>query len=110
MLAQVDLGAIKYLTRIATQCRGWTRALQCVTSYYVAVATMSGAGGTHVCSTTGCPHLFTGNDGNDDGDSEEVVTHEFDWPIAARVVRLNPQSWLRKIALRWELYGCDQLN
>ena len=68
------MGAIRYLTRIATQCRGWTRALQCVTSYYVAVATVTGAGGTRVCSTTGCPHLFAGNDGNDDGDQSIVVS------------------------------------
>ena len=78
--------------------------VQCVTSYYVTVASTANDY-TAVCGTSSCPRLFTGNDPT--RDLEAVVTNEFDWPIAARFVRLNPQSWSSYIALRWEVYGCD---
>ena len=61
-----------------------------------------------VCGTGGCPQLFTGNDPT--RDHETVAANEFDWPIAARFVRLNPRSWFDHITLRWEIYGCDSVN
>ena len=106
MTFQVDLAEEKYLTKIATQCRG--DHLQCVTSYYVKVKITPENSFTTVCGTTSCPQLFTGNDPGLDSDT--VITNEFDWTIAARFVRLNPNTWERHIALRWEIYGCDQLN
>ena len=66
---------------------------------------------TTVCGTDSCPQLFTGNENTDNWDDtsdvDVVVTNDFDWPIAARFVRLNPQSWVYHIATRWEVYGCD---
>ena len=97
---------MKYLKKIATQCRG--DLPDCVSSYYVKIASDADDDYTAVCGTNSCPQLFTGND--DTGDLETVVTNEFDWPIAARFVRLNPQSWTDRIALRWEVYGCDSLD
>ena len=104
---QVDLAEVKYLTKIATQCRA--NFVRCVTSYYVktASATSDDTSFTAVCGADSCPQLFTGNE--DTSNPNAVVTNEFDWPIAARFVRLNPQSWLHHIALRWELYGCDDV-
>ena len=63
---------------------------------------------TAVCGTENCPQLFTGNE--DTSDLDAVVTNEFDWPVQAQLVRLNPQSWLGGIALRWEVYGCDSVS
>ena len=100
--------AVKYLNKVATQCRATFTPKQCVTSYYVKVKITSDDDYTAVCGTDSCPQLFTGNDPT--LDLETVVTNEFDWPIAARFVRLYPQSWLNWVALRWEVYGCDTLN
>ena len=96
---------MKYLQKVATQCRKHHSIRQCVTSYYVKVANAPDDDYTAVCGTDSCPQLFNGNDPT--RDTETVVTNEFDWPIAARFVRLNPQTWYGHISLRWELYGCD---
>ena len=96
---------MKYLTKIATQCRG--DHFQCVSSYYVktAVADADDVIYTAVCGTNSCPQLFTGNENTSDLDA--VVTNEFESLVAARFVRLNPQSWIEHISMRWEVYGCD---
>ena len=110
---------MRYLTAIATQCRAarvyWETVdnlqelFQCVTSYYVNVASSGDEdSATAVCGTESCPQLFTGNALMET--EEPVARNEFDWPIAARFVRLNPQSWVVKISLRWELYGCDNVS
>ena len=96
---------MKYVTKIATQCRG--DVPQCVSSYYVKVASAADDVFTAVCGAESCPQLFTGNE--DTANLDAVVTNDFDWPIAARFVRLNPQSWIVHIGLRWEVYGCDSL-
>ena len=100
--------AVKYLNKVATQCRATYTPKQCVTSYYVKVKITSADDYTDVCGTGSCPQLFPGNDPT--RHHEAVATNEFDWPIAARFVRLNPQVWYGHIALRWEIYGCDQFN
>ena len=108
MLLQVALGEVKYLSKIATQCRGDELAgTQCVTSYYVSTAVVASDGYTDVCGTVSCPRLFIGNE--DTGNVDAVVTNVFAWPIAARFVRLNPQGYLAYMSLRWEIYGCDIL-
>ena len=95
---------IKYIVKIATQCRGVFP--EAVSSYYVKVSsTTADDDFTDVCGFESCPQLFIGNE--DQIDADNVVTNEFDWPIAARFVRLNPQTWYGHISLRWELYGCD---
>ena len=105
----MDLGALKYVQRVATQCRSGHATRQCVTSYYVNVSSAAADDNyTAVCGTDSCPQLFTGNDPT--RDEETVATNAFDWPIEARFVRLNPQSWAHSISLRWEIYGCDSVN
>ena len=121
MIFQVDLAEVKYLTKIATQCSVDISAdcysydeyfdyldcfINCVKTYTVEVASAADHNYTAVCGTDSCPQLFTGNDGDDPND---VVTNEFDWPIAARFVRLYPQDWRGWAGLRWEIYGCDSL-
>ena len=105
----MDLAALKYLSAVATQCRESNAfGPQCVTSYYVKVKITSEDDYTDVCGTDSCPQLFTRNDPSIDVD--DVVTNEFGWSIAARFVRLNPQTWSNHISLRWEIYGCDNFN
>lgn len=43
--------------------------------------------------------------GNVDGNS--VVKNEFEVPIIAQWIRVNPTRWRDRISLRVELYGCD---
>ena len=46
--------------------------------------------------------MFKGNvNGND------VRRNEFEVPIIAQWVRVNPTRWRDRISLRVELYGCD---
>ena len=105
---QVDLGGIKHLSEIATQCRAAFSDLiaHCVTSYYVYTKSYTNDDFAPVCGNDQvCPRLFTGNQATDNLDL--VVVNTFDWLIAARYVRLNPQSWVNLVSMRWELYGCD---
>ena len=102
---QVDLGEIKRLAQIATQCRNDPYNQQCVTSYYVHVKSYDNDDFTSVCGHQACPQLFTGNELT--ADLDLVVVNTFDWLIAARYARVNPQSWVTHVSLRWELYGCD---
>ena len=105
----MDLAVVRYVSTIATQCRAEDNSpRQCVTSYYVNVKSAVDDDYTAVCGTDSCPQLFTGNDPTRDRNS--VVTNEFDWLIAARFVRLNPQSWEFHISVRWEIYGCDTVS
>ena len=96
----------KYISKIATQCR--RDHPSCVSSYYVKVARNTADDYTDVCGANSCPQLFTGNE--DTSDLDAVVANQFDWPVLAQLVRLNPQSWLDAIALRWEGYGCDSVS
>lgn len=43
--------------------------------------------------------------GNVDGD--EIRRNNFDVPIIAQWIRINPTRWQDRISLRLELYGCD---
>lgn len=45
--------------------------------------------------------MFQGND-----DDDTVVRNNFNYPIVARYVRINPQRWHNFISMRIELYGC----
>ena len=99
---------MRHLRKVATQCRSDYVVVQCITSYYVKVSSAAaGDDFTAVCGADNCPQLFTGNDPSRDWD--DVVANEFDWPVAARFVRLNPQSWFYHMSTRWEIYGCDDV-
>ena len=105
-----DLAGMKYLTKIATQCDEIGRF--CAENYYLSVNDDTDDDFTAVCGTDSCPQLFTGHDVLQNLQAPgTVVTHEFDRPVAARVVRLYPQGDISGIhvGLRWEIYGCDSL-
>jgi contactin associated protein-like 2 len=44
---------------------------------------------------------------NEDGDY--VVRNDFEQPIIAQWVRINPTRWADRISLRMELYGCNYI-
>jgi hypothetical protein len=45
--------------------------------------------------------LFAGNT-----DSKSVVSHKLPFPVAARYVRFQAQTWQEHISFRAEVYGC----
>ncbi|ESO99798.1 hypothetical protein LOTGIDRAFT_141492 [Lottia gigantea] len=52
---------------------------------------------------SGTVKIFSGN-----YDSETPVTNIFQTPIRTRYLRILPQTWYNKIALRMEIHGCYQ--
>ena len=45
--------------------------------------------------------------GNQDGDY--VEKSDFDQPIIAQWIRINPTRWADRISMRVELYGCEYI-
>ena len=41
-------------------------------------------------------------------DCNTVISRDLYPPVAARFVRIFPQTWRTRIAMRWEIYGCNQ--
>ena len=52
----------------------------------------------------GSPKLFLGN-----LDGDYVQRNDFDQPIIAQWIRVNPTRWQDRISLRMELYGCNYI-
>ena len=52
----------------------------------------------------GSPKLFLGNE-----DGDYVVRNDFDQPIIAQWLRINPTRWADRISMRVELYGCEYI-
>ena len=52
----------------------------------------------------GSPKLFLGNE-----DGDYVVRNDFDQPIIAQWIRINPTRWADRISMRVELYGCEYI-
>lgn len=44
-------------------------------------------------------------EGNHDGNT--IERNEFEVPIIAQFIRINPMRWRDKISMRVEVYGCD---
>lgn len=43
--------------------------------------------------------------GNTDGDT--IVRNEFEVPIIAQWIRINPTRWRDRISMRVEIFGCE---
>ncbi|KAK3108253.1 hypothetical protein FSP39_004202 [Pinctada imbricata] len=94
---QVDFLQQAYLTGVTTQGRHGVPTY--VTSYYIKYSSDGQNWNTY--SENGQPKTFQGN-----FDSDTPVTHFFTSPVRARYMRINPQTWQGKIALRFEYMGC----
>ncbi|XP_031551889.1 neuropilin-1a-like isoform X1 [Actinia tenebrosa] len=97
---QIDLGTMKWVTKIATQGRNIRSYSQWVKEY-----TLSFTNNTITWQDyrgdENCTKRFIGNT-----DRNTVVTHELPVPVKTRYVRILPQAWSRHISMRMELYGC----
>ena len=96
---QADLGVVKRIKHIATQ--GRSDASQWVKTYTFAYS-ITGLEYKFILDPSGNEQIFNGN-----VDQDSVVMHDLLVAIAARYVRVYPQTWLRHMSLRWEVYGCD---
>ena len=96
---QADLGTVRGVEKVATQ--GQSDSDQWVTSYKFAY---SGNGITYsfILNPDGSDRVFTGN-----SDRNTVIEQELETAVAARYVRVYPQTWHEHMAMRWEVYGCD---
>ncbi|CAB3222790.1 unnamed protein product [Arctia plantaginis] len=95
----VNLMKRKELRSIAT--RGRYATDEYVTEYMLQYSD-DGESWKLVASADGYTQMFEGNhDGN------TVQKNEFEVPIIAQYIRINPMRWRDKISMRVEVYGCD---
>ncbi|XP_050681113.1 neurexin-4 [Leptidea sinapis] len=95
----IDLGSVKNVTRVATQGRAHSQEF--VQEYHISYGS-NGLDYVQYKAAGGEVKMFNGNhDGN------TVVKNEFEVPIIAQYIRINPMRWRDKISMRVELYGCD---
>ncbi|CAH2071974.1 unnamed protein product, partial [Iphiclides podalirius] len=95
----IDLGAVKNITRIATQGRAHSQEF--VQEYHISYGS-NGLDYARYKAAGGEVKMFEGNhDGN------TVKKNEFEVPIIAQYIRINPMRWRDKISMRVEIYGCD---
>ena len=97
-----DLGSTKNVTGIATQGRGHSN--EYVIEYRLQFGT-NGRDWIDYKEVDGSPKLFQGNQ-----EGDYVVRNEFNQPIIAQWIRINPTRWADRISLRMELYGCNYIS
>ncbi|XP_055959260.1 hemocytin [Patella vulgata] len=95
---QVDFGEPKIISAITTQ--GRPHIPNYVTSYMVTFSS-DGSRWTTYSDQPGHQKVFSAN-----FDSETPVSNTFVRPIRAQYIRILPQTWHGKIALRMEIHGC----
>ncbi|XP_028165435.1 neurexin-4 [Ostrinia furnacalis] len=95
----IDFGSVKNITRIATQGRAHSR--EYVQEYRISYGS-NGLDYVQYKAAEGEVKMF---EGNQDGNTEHK--NEFEVPIIAQYLRVNPMRWRDKISMRVEVYGCD---
>ncbi|XP_077286493.1 neurexin-4 isoform X2 [Arctopsyche grandis] len=95
----INLGSVMNITRIATQ--GRPHSAEFVTEFGVSYG-YNGLDYADYKEPGGDSKMFKGNiDGNN------IKRNEFEVPIIAQWLRINPTRWRDRISLRLEVYGCD---
>ncbi|XP_052755482.1 neurexin-4 isoform X2 [Galleria mellonella] len=95
----INLGKRKELRSVAT--RGRYATDEYVTEYMLQYSD-DGESWRVMTSSGGYAQMFEGNQ-----DGNTVHRNEFEVPIIAQFIRVNPMRWRDKISMRIELYGCD---
>ncbi|GFS45227.1 hemocytin [Trichonephila inaurata madagascariensis] len=97
---EVDLGDVRGVYGIAT--KGKEFSPEWVTSYQLLYST-DGASYSYYQDESDNNKVFRGN-----FDESTEVKHVFKRPFEAKLVRLEPLTWEKKISLRLELLGCSE--
>ncbi|XP_031565930.1 EGF-like repeat and discoidin I-like domain-containing protein 3 [Actinia tenebrosa] len=100
---QIDLGSIKWITKVATQGQDYPHFQSRVTEYTLAFSNTSGTWEDYRINDNDITH-FSGN-----FDKTTVVSHELSKPVKAQYVRFVVQSWNDFPCMRVELYGCTSV-
>jgi hypothetical protein len=95
---QVNLLNVTRVTGVATQ--GRATANHWVTSYKILCSQDAKTWITY--QEDGQDKVFLGN-----YDRDSVVRNSLSSPLSCRYVRINPQTWVTRIALRFEFFGCQ---
>ena len=95
----VNLGSEKNVTGIATQ--GRSHSNEFVLEYRIQFGT-NGKDWVDYKEVDGLSKIFRGN-----SDGDFVVRNDFEHPVIAQWLRINPTKWADRISLRIELYGCS---
>ncbi|KAG5881355.1 hypothetical protein JTB14_037097 [Gonioctena quinquepunctata] len=94
-----DLGQVMNITRIWTQ--GRPHSNEYVMEYRISYGT-NGLDYADYKESGGNAMMFRGN-----VDGDTVHKNEFEVPIIAQWIRINPTRWRDRISLRVELFGCE---
>nr|XP_056702428.1 discoidin, CUB and LCCL domain-containing protein 1-like [Euleptes europaea] len=97
---EVDLGGRRNVTGIIT--RGSSHKYNYYIKSYRVLSSRDGKNWKVYKSSNGEEKVFEGN-----SDSHQEVSNTFIPPILARYLRITPQSWNQKVALKVELLGCQ---
>ncbi|XP_022919939.1 neurexin-4 isoform X2 [Onthophagus taurus] len=95
----LDIGERVKIYALATQGRSNSREF--VTEYIVQYCD-DGESWRSFSDPQGQPEMFKGN-----SDGDTIKRNEFEVPIIAQWIRINPTRWRDRISMRVELYGCD---
>ncbi|KAL0832456.1 hypothetical protein ABMA28_000688 [Loxostege sticticalis] len=95
----IDFGTVKNITRITTQGRAHSQ--EYVQEYRISYGS-NGLDYVQYKAAEGEVKMFEGNQ-----DGNTVHKNEFEVPIIAQYLRVNPMRWRDKISMRVEVYGCD---
>ncbi|XP_042313402.1 coagulation factor V [Sceloporus undulatus] len=99
---QIDLLQPKKITGIITQgARSMTTEMY-VKTFSILYSNDDSTWNSYVDDSTSTAKVFTGNI-----NSVGQVKHYFEPPIFSRFIRVVPKTWNQSIALRIELFGCD---
>uniref|UniRef100_A0A3P8Q0C1 F5/8 type C domain-containing protein n=1 Tax=Astatotilapia calliptera TaxID=8154 RepID=A0A3P8Q0C1_ASTCA len=94
---QVDLEKVRRITGVITQGARSLMTQMMVTEFSV-TSSLDG----HSWSSVLDERIFKGND-----DPDEEAINVFEPPLFARYIRIHPRGWIKDIALRLEVLGCD---
>ncbi|XP_050293158.1 neurexin-4 isoform X2 [Anthonomus grandis grandis] len=97
-----DLGQVMNVTRIWTKGRSFSS--EYVMEYQISYGT-NGLDYTYYKDSEGDIRMFKGNT-----DSDTVHKNEFEVPIIAQWIRINPTRWRDRISMRVELFGCEYVS
>ncbi|RUS78725.1 hypothetical protein EGW08_013512, partial [Elysia chlorotica] len=97
---QVDFLVPAYLSGVTTQ--GQADGPSLVTSYKIQYS-RDGITWNTYRENTGVDKIFNAN-----SDPVTPVTNFFRLPILTRFLRISPQTWRNRIAMRFEVHGCPQ--
>eukprot|EP00163_Fabomonas_tropica_P018615 TRINITY_DN32_c0_g1_i1.p1 TRINITY_DN32_c0_g1~~TRINITY_DN32_c0_g1_i1.p1 ORF type:complete len:1693 (-),score=558.43 TRINITY_DN32_c0_g1_i1:161-5239(-) len=105
---EIDMGAVGYMTGVATQGRSkhaasFSGAANWVTAFKLAYSTDGQA--WHMYALNGAVHVFHAN-----YDQDTIVSHQFAQRVRGRYVRFYPTAWNNRIAMRAEVFTSHTLT